>query len=109
MSATISFAVICAVVALASQIYGIVNNHKKNVEEQKREKIDLEKNLLKLDMKLDSLTGSMNALVKNDDNKTAELKSINESIVKFNEQMKAAWKKIDDHEIRITNIESIQH
>lgn len=107
MNATISisFAVICALVALAAQIYSIWNNHNKNVEEQKREKIELEKNLLKLDMKLDNVNGQMNTLVKSNENTSVELKAINESIIKFNEQIKAAWRKIDDHEIRITNIE----
>lgn len=105
MNATISFAVICAVVALGSQIYSIWNNHNKNVEDQKREKIELEKNLLKLNMKLDNVNGQMNTLVKSNENTSVELKSINESIIKFNESLKAAWRKIDDHEIRITNIE----
>ena len=107
MNATISisFAVICALVALAAQIYSIWSNHNKNVEEQKREKIELEKNLLKLDMKLDNVNGQMNTLVKSNENTSVELKAINESIIKFNEQIKAAWRKIDDHEVRITNIE----
>ena len=105
MNASISFAVVCAVVALGSQIYSIWNNHKKNVEDQKREKIELEKNLLKLDMKLDNVNGQINTLVKNYESTTVELKSINESIIRFNESLKGAWHKIDDHEIRITNIE----
>lgn len=102
---TISFAVICAVAALGSQLYSVWNGHKKNVEDQKREKIDLEKNLLKLDMKLDNVNAQINTLVKYNESTTAELKFIDESIIKFNEQMKAAWRKIDDHEIRITSIE----
>lgn len=105
MNATISFAVICAVVALGSQIYGIINNHNKNIEDQKREKIELEKNLLKLDMKMDHLNDSIVILVDSDKSKSIELKAINESIIKFNESLKAAWRKIDDYEIRLTNIE----
>ena len=105
MNATISFAVICAIVALASQIYSIFSNHNKNIEDQKREKIELEKNLVKLDMKLDNLTNQMAVLVESDKNTTVELKSINAAIIKFNESLKAAWRKIDDHEERLNNIE----
>lgn len=105
MNATISFAVICAVVALGSQIYSIINGHKKNVEEQKREKIELEKNLLTLNLKLDQMNQSIGVLVESDKSKSIELKTINESIIKFNESLKAAWKKIDNHEERITEIE----
>lgn len=100
MNATISisFAVVCAVVALGSQIYSIWNNHNKNVEETKREKIELEKNLLKLDMKLDNVNAQIGALLKTNE-------SINESLIKVDDSLKNAWRKIDEHEIRITNIE----
>lgn len=105
MNTSISFALICALVALGAQIYSVINNHNKNEDEKKREKIELEKNLLRLDLKLDNLTTSMGALVNNDEKTTAELKDINASIIKFGESIKAAWRKIDDHEERITNIE----
>ena len=105
MNASISFAVICAVIALGSQIWGILNDHKKNTEEEKREKVELEKNLLRLDLKLDNLSQLMTSLLKNDEQTTNELKTINESIIKSNESLKAAWRKIDNHEERITNLE----
>lgn len=105
MNATISFAVICAVAALASQVYSIFNGHKKNVEDQKREKIELEKNLLTLNLKLDQMNTSIAVLVESDKSKSVELKTINESIIKFNESLKAAWRKIDSHEERLTIIE----
>ena len=105
MDTGISFAVVCALVALGSQIYSIWNNHNKNIEDQKREKIELEKSLVKLDMKLDELGRSIAVLVESDKSKAVELKSIDASIIKFNESLKAAWKKIDNHEERRTNIE----
>ena len=105
MNASISFAVICAIVALGSQIYSIWNNHNKNVEETKREKIELEKNLLKLDIKLDNVNGQINTLVKNYESTNVEIKNMNESIIKFGEQLKSVWREVEDHENRITNIE----
>lgn len=105
MDATVSFAVVCALVALASQIYSIWNNHNKNVEDQKREKIELEKKLIKFDMKLDNVNTSLNVITKNDENISNEMKAISTDMIKFDEQMKAAWKKIDSHEERLNTIE----
>ena len=105
MKITISFAVICAVVALASQIYSIWNNHNKNVEETKREKIELEKNLIRLDLKLDNINKSIAALVTNHEKASAEIKAINESVIKYGESLKSAWNRIDNHEKRILEIE----
>lgn len=105
MTTTISIAVIFSIVAVVSQIYSIWNGHRKNTEESERKKIELEKNLLGLNLKLDQLRNSLATLVESDKSKAVELKSINESIIIFKRDMKAMWKKVDDHEARLKTVE----
>lgn len=105
MTTTISIAVVFSIVAVIAQIYSIWNGHRKNTEEAEREKIELEKNLLSLNLKLDQVNNSIITLVESDKSKAIELKTIGESIAMFKRDMKAMWKKVDDHETRLKTVE----
>ena len=105
MNTTISIAVIFSIVAVLSQVYAMWNGHRKNNEDEERKKVELEKNLLKLNLKLDQVNNSITMLVESDKAKTLELKEISENIVMFKRDLKAMWKKIDDHEVRLKSVE----
>ena len=103
--ATISVALIFSLIAVASQLYSVLNNHKKNQEEEKRKALEVEKNFIKLDVKLDNVIGSTQSILEKQDQNTAKIEDVSREIVKANEQIKSLFKSRDNHEDRISHLE----
>lgn len=103
--ATISVALIFSLIAVASQVYSVWNNHKKNQEEEKRKALEVEKNFIKLDVKLDNVIGSTQSILEKQDQNTAKIEKVSGEIIKANEQITQLFKSIDNHEDRISHLE----
>jgi len=103
--ATISVALIFSLIAVASQLYSMWNNHKKNQEEEKRKALEVEKNFIKLDVKLDNVIGSTQSILEKQDQNTAKIEKVSGEIIKANEQIVTLFKSRDNHEERISHLE----
>jgi peptidoglycan hydrolase CwlO-like protein len=105
MNDMISVAVIFSLIAVASQVYSIWNNHKKNQQEEERKAIEAEKNFLKLDIKLDNVIGAATNILDKQEKQAIRIEQLSGEIIKSNEKISTLFKYKDDHEQRISNLE----
>ena len=105
----ISIALVLAVIACVYQIYSMWSNHKKNENDERIKAIETEKNFLKLDIKLDNVSGNINKLISSDEYKAKQISEISESVVSIREQLKTIFNTIENHEQRLNQIEHKQN
>lgn len=104
--ATISIALLFSVVAVIAQVSSIWSNHRKAEADKESDRIEIEKNFVKLNMKIDQLTETMQRLLVDDDKRGKELEEINATVIKLNQNTNTLFHYKDDHEERIKQLES---
>lgn len=102
---TVSIALIVSLIAIVSQISTMVANHRKQSGEKEREKIDIEKNFLKTNVKLDTFGQSLNTMLRNQEKSADNLQSLSEQIIKCNERVETLFRYHKNHEERIKKLE----
>ena len=102
---TISVALIFSVIAAAGTLYNIWNNHNKNQEEEKQKAIDMEKNFMKMDVKLDNVIGSTQSILDKQEKQAIRIEQLSGEIIKSNERIATLFKYKDDHETRLQKLE----
>lgn len=102
---TVSLAVIFAFVALVSQAYGMWNNHKKNQEQEEKKAIEIEKNFVKLDLKIDQYQKSTDTILERQEQHAVRMENLSGQIIKSNERIETLFRYKDDHEIRLKQLE----
>lgn len=103
--ATISVALIFSLIAVGSQLYSMWNNHKKNQEDEKQKAIDMEKNFMKMDVKLDNVIGSTQNILDKQEKQAIRIEQLSGEIIKSNERIATLFKYKDDHENRLQRLE----
>lgn len=102
---TVSLAVIFALAALVSQAYGIWNNHKKNIEQEEKKNIEIEKNFVKLDLKIDQYQKSTDTILERQEAHAVRMENLSGQIIKSNERIETLFRYKDDHELRLKTLE----
>ena len=102
---TVSLAVIFALAALVSQGYGIWTNHKKNVEQEEKKNIEIEKNFVKLDLKIDQYQKSTDTILERQEAHAVRMENLSGQIIKSNERIETLFRYKDDHELRLKTLE----
>lgn len=74
--------------------------------EERNRQLDIEKNFVKINVKLDDFCESSKQLMQENAKKTDQLKAVSEQLVLLTEQTKTLFKYHDDHEKRIKELES---
>lgn len=96
-------------IGLLIVIAGLVLNIILNVTGRKRadeaKHLELEKNFVKLNVKLDSFTASFVSLSKELNRQADRTEKINDITIKTDERIKTLFSRLDDHEERITRLE----
>ena len=108
--ASISIALLISITSLACTLINTFIGGKKHMEEQANEErnrqLDIEKNFVKINVKLDDFCESSKQLMQENVKKTDQLKAVSEQLVLITEQVKTLFKYHDDHEKRIKDLES---
>ena len=102
---TISAALIFSLVAVASQIFGIWNAQKKNRENDASKSIQIEKNFVELNIKLDYFQKSTDQMLDKQEAHAVRMENLTGQIIKSNERIETLFKYKDDHEKRLKRLE----
>lgn len=106
---SISIALLISLTSLACTLINTFAGGKKRQEEQaereKNRQMEIEKNFVKINMKLDDFCDTTKKLMTENGEKAEQLKNVSEQIVLVKERVNTLFKYKDDHEARIKELE----
>lgn len=100
---TISLALIFSIVSVLGVLSSMYNNHKKNKETEERKEIEIEKNFVTLNLKLDALVKNITEMNESAKEQRIEMKRVNESVAHIEEQIKTLFTRVGNLEKGINN------
>lgn len=107
--ASVSIALLISLTSLACTLINTFAGGKKRQEEQaereKNRQLDVEKNFVKINVKLDDFCDTTKKMMAENGEKTEQLKKVSEQLVLVSERVKMLFKYKDDHEERIKGLE----
>ena len=106
---SVSIALLISLTSLACTLINTFAGSKKRQEEQaereKNRQMDIEKNFVKINVKLDEFYDTSKKMMAENGEKTEQLKNVSEQLVLVTERVKTLFKYNDDHEERIKGLE----
>lgn len=106
---SVSIALLISLTSLACTLINTFAGGKKRQEEQaereKNRQMEIEKNFVKINMKLDDFCDTTKKLMAENSEKTEQLKNVSEQIILVKERVNTLFKYKDDHEARIKELE----
>ena len=108
--ASVSIALLISLTSLACTLINTFAGGKKRQEEQaereKNRQMDIEKNFVKINVKLDDFCDTTKKMMAENSEKTEQLKKVSEQMVLVTERVNTLYKYKDDHELRIKELEN---
>lgn len=109
MQETISVAVLISIISLICTLINTFSGGKKNIREQdekeNNKQLEIEKNFVKINVKLDNFCETSNKLLAENAKKTDELRVVSEKLVTVNEKVNTLFKYKDEHDERLKELE----
>lgn len=106
---SVSIALLISLTSLACTLINTFAGGKKRQEEQaereKNRQMEIEKNFVKINMKLDDFCDTTKKMMAENGEKAEQLKNVSEQIVLVKERVNTLFKYKDDHEARIKELE----
>lgn len=106
---SVSIALLISLTSLACTLINTFAGGKKRQEEQaereKNRQMEIEKNFVKINMKLDDFCDTTKKLMAENGEKAEQLKNVSEQIVLVKERVNTLFRYKDDHEARIKELE----
>lgn len=102
---TISIAFILSLISCLGVIVSMVSTFKKDNDARTKEKLDIEKNFVKINVKLDNFCDTIRTVLKNQEKSNDELNELSQQIVKSNERIETLFHYHDDHDERLKKLE----
>lgn len=106
---SVSIALLISLTSLACTLINTFAGGKKRQEEQaereKNRQMDIEKNFVKINIKLDDFCDTTKKMMIENGEKAEQLKKVSEQIVLITERINTLFKYKDDHEARIKELE----
>ena len=107
---SVSIALLITLTSLACTLINTFAGGKKRQEEQaereKNRQMDIEKNFVKINVKLDNFCDTTKKMMTENSEKTEQLKKVSEQMVLVTERVNTLYKYNDDHEARIKKLEN---
>ena len=107
---SVSIALLISLTSLACTLINTFAGGKKRQEEQaereKNRQMDIEKNFVKINVKLDDFCDTTKKMMAENSEKTEQLKKVSEQMVLVTERVNTLYKYKDDHEQRIKELEN---
>lgn len=108
--ASVSIALLISLTSLACTLINTFAGGKKRQEEQaereKNRQLDVEKNFVKINVKLDDFCDTTKKMMAENGEKTEQLKKVSEQLILVTERINTLFKYKDDHEKRIKELEN---
>lgn len=106
---SVSIALLISLTSLACTLINTFAGGKKRQEEQaereKNRQMDIEKNFVKINVKLDDFCDTTKKMMAESNEKTEQLKNVSEKLILITERVNTLYKYNDDHEARIKELE----
>lgn len=106
---SISIALIISIASLACTLVntfaGGRTRQRALIEADKQRQMEIERNFVKINVKLDEFANQSRELMAENAKKTDELKAVSEKLVLVSEQVKTLFNYKDNHETRIKELE----
>lgn len=107
---SVSIALLISLASLACTLINTFAGGKKRQEEQaereKNRQLDVEKNFVKINVKLDDFCDTTKKMMAENGEKTDQLKKVSEQLILVTERVNMLFKYKDDHEMRIKELEN---
>lgn len=107
--ASVSIALLISLTSLACTLINTFAGGKKRQEEQaereKNQQLDVEKNFVKINVKLDDFCDTTKKMMADNGKKTEQLKKVSEQLILVTERVNTLFKYKDNHEQRIKGLE----
>lgn len=107
---SVSIALLITLTSLACTLINTFAGGKKRQEEQaereKNRQMDIEKNFVKVNVKLDNFCDTTKKMMAENGEKTEQLKKVSEQLILVTERVNTLFKYKDDHEARIKELEN---
>ena len=95
---TVNLAFILSVISCVGVIYNIVHTSRKDnrndTNSQMEEKLNIERNFVKINVKLDDFCETTKTILKNQDKSNDEIKELSQQIVKSNERIENLFERV---------------
>ena len=109
MQETISVAVLISIISLICTLINTFSGGKKTIREQdekeNNKQLEIEKNFVKINVKLDNFCETSNKLLAENAKKTDELRVVSEKLVTVGEKVNTLFKYKDEHDERLKELE----
>ena len=105
VSIALLISVLSIVCTLINTFAGGKKRQQEQIEAEKNRQLEIEKNFVKINVKLDEFCETLRSLMAENVKKTEELKEISERLVAVSEQVKTLFSSRDNHEKRIKTLE----
>ena len=106
---SVSIALLISLTSVACTLINTFAGGKKRQEEQaereKNRQMDIEKNFVKINVKLDEFYNTSKKMMAENSEKTEQLKKVSEQLILITERVNTLFKYNDDHEERIKQLE----
>lgn len=107
---SVSIALLISLTSLTCTLINTFAGGKKRQEEQaereKNRQLDVEKNFVKINVKLDDFCDTTKKMMAENGEKTEQLKKVSEQLILVTERVNTLFKYKDDHEMRIKELEN---
>ena len=107
---SVSIALLITLTSLACTLINTFAGGKKRQEEQaereKNRQMDIEKNFVKINVKLDDFCDTTKKMMSENGEKTEQLKKVSEQLILVTERVNTLFKYKYDHEARIKELEN---
>lgn len=108
--ASVSIALLISLTSLACTLINTFAGGKKRQEEQaereKNRQLDVEKNFVKINVKLDDFCDTTKKMMADNGEKTEQLKKVSEQLILITERVNMLFKYKDNHEERLKELEN---
>lgn len=108
--ASVSIALLISLTSLACTLINTFAGGKKRQEEQaeqeKNRQLDVEKNFVKINVKLDDFCDTTKKMMADNGEKTEQLKKVSEQLILITERVNTLYKYKDNHEARLKELEN---
>lgn len=108
--ASVSIALLISLTSLACTLINTFAGGKKRQEEQaereKNRQLDVEKNFVKINVKLDDFCDTTKKMMADNGEKTEQLKKVSEQLILITERVNMLFKYKDNHEARLKELEN---
>lgn len=103
---TINIALIFAIVSAVGTIVGIISTIRRQNENENKKALEIEKNFVKVNYKLDEFCDTSRSLMRNIEKADETLKEVSEELVRHSERIETLFRKSKDHEERLKLLEN---